>query len=257
MSLIDDAPRFPLSAPVNLRHLGGVEIPGGTIRDDFVIRADDLSLADEDSATRLVQSGVATVIDLRSAAEVGATGRGPLGRMPVAYHHLPFLGSIGSAGLPAASDVFDQSRFEAMYIRMYEEAAPRIVTALAVIATAPGTTAFHCAAGQDRTGVLAASLLLALGAEHEAIVEDYARTAVNSQAVMDRIAPVMTSFLAELGIDLDQAARAAMRTEFSPAPMQGLLRHLSSTYADPLAPLRAAGLTDGLVAMLRERALAA
>ncbi|MGY2129254.1 tyrosine-protein phosphatase [Blastococcus sp. SYSU DS0617] len=257
MSLVDDAPRFPLSAPVNLRHLGGIPVPGGTIRDDFVIRADDLSLADEDSATGLVESGLAAVIDLRSAAEVGVTGRGPLGRMPVAYHHLPFLASIGSATRPAAADVLDQSTFESMYIRMYEDAAPRIVTSLAVIATAPGTTAFHCAAGQDRTGVLAASVLLALGADHEAIVEDYARTSVNSQAVMERIAPVMRSFLAELGIDLDEAARAAIRTEFSPAPMRGLLRHVSSAYADPLAPLRAAGLTDGLVGMLRERALSA
>jgi protein-tyrosine phosphatase len=257
VSLIDDIPRVPLSAPVNLRDLGGVRIPGGAIREGFVIRADDLSLADADSATKLVESGVAAIIDLRSAAEVGFTGRGPLGRMPVAYHHLPFIASIGSATLMVGSDMLDQSTFESMYIRMYEDAAPRIVASLAVVATAPGTTAFHCAAGQDRTGVLAASLLLALGADHDAIVEDYARTGPNSLAVLDRIAPVMHSFLSELGIDLDEAARAATRKEFSPAPMRGLLQHVSSAYADPLAPLRAAGLTDGLIGMLRDRALAA
>ncbi|MFE6646537.1 tyrosine-protein phosphatase [Nocardioides sp. NPDC057772] len=253
MTLTDDG--LELSAPVNLRDMGGIPIAGGTLRDGLVIRADDLALADEASASRLVDGGLAAVIDLRSAGEFANTGRGPLGRMRVTYHHLPFMDAVDSSAQVPGSDLLDQSTFAAMYIRMYEAAAARIVTSLAVIATAPGATAFHCAAGQDRTGVLAASLLLALGAEHDAIVDDYARTGANSSAIMARLAPVMGPMMAALGIELDEAARASMRKEFSPEPMKGLLHHLSASYRDPLEPLRRAGLNDAIVAMLRERAL--
>lgn len=253
MTLTDNG--FDLSAPVNLRDMGGIPIAGGTVREGFAIRADDLALADEATATNLVDGGLAAIIDLRSAGEFANTGRGPLGRMRVAYHHLPFMNAVGSSSRVPGSDVLDQSTFAAMYIRMYEAAAARIVASLAVIATAPGTTAFHCAAGQDRTGVMAASLLLALGAEDDAIVEDYARTAANSSAIMSRLAPVMKPMMEALGIELDEAARASMRKEFSPEPMRGLLHHLNTSYRDPLEPLRQAGLNDALIAMLRERAL--
>ncbi|MFJ9392734.1 tyrosine-protein phosphatase [Nocardioides sp. NPDC101246] len=253
MTLTDNG--FELSAPVNLRDMGGIPVAGGTLREGFVIRADDLALADETTASDLVEGGLAAVIDLRSAGELANTGRGPLGRMRVTYHHLPFMDSIGQSSQVPGSDVLDQSTFASMYIRMYEAAAARIVTSLAVIATAPGATAFHCAAGQDRTGVMAASLLLALGADDDAIVEDYTRTGANSVAIMARLEPVMASMMAALGLEADAAAKASMGNEFSPAPMKGLLHHLNSSYGDPLEPLRTAGLNDALVATLRERAI--
>ncbi|NHI15972.1 tyrosine-protein phosphatase [Microbacterium excoecariae] len=245
---------LPLSAPVNLRDLGGIPMAGGTVRTGFAIRTDDLATVDPATAADLVDGGLAAVIDLRSHQETAFTGRGALAEQPVTYHHLPFMASVGDAG--SSAEAFDQASFGQMYIRMYEQAAPRIVASLAVIATAPGATAFHCAAGQDRTGVLAASLLLALGAPHEAIVADYARTGENSPRIMQRLAPVMGPIMAQHGYDLTDAAKAATRAEFSPEPMRQLLAHLENGYADPLVPLREAGLTDGLVATLRERARA-
>lgn len=243
---------LPLTAPVNLRDLGGIPVAGGVVKPGFAIRTDDLSTADQDTATDLVDQGLTTVIDLRSHAEVSLTGRGPLAALPVTYHHVPFMASIAEA----TEDALDQSTFETLYIRMFENAAPRIVQALAIIATSPGAAAFHCAAGQDRTGVLAASLLKVLGADDEAIVEDYVRTGQNSDAIMSRLAPVMGPLMAAHGIELEEAAKAATRSEFSPAPMRGLLAHLAGTYADPIEPLRAAGLTTGLIETLRERAVA-
>ncbi|WP_407319605.1 tyrosine-protein phosphatase [Isoptericola halotolerans] len=252
-----------LSAPVNLRDLGGTAVAGGVVRPGVVLRADDLSTADAATAEALVADGLRAVIDLRSADELALTGRGVLAARPqVTYHHVPFLANIGHAattgdaapgGDPA--DLLDQSRFGALYLRMYEGAAAQIVTALAVVAYSPGTVAFHCAAGQDRTGVLAAALLLTLGADEEAVVADYARTGESSAAIQRRLAPVMAPLLARFGVDLEAAARAATRTTFSPAPMRELLAALVERHGDPLAPLRAAGLTDGLVDRLRERAL--
>ncbi|ORL73426.1 tyrosine-protein phosphatase [Prescottella equi] len=256
--MLDTRPDLVLSAPANLRDLGGIATSDGVVRPGFAIRADDLSLADPDSAARLAEGGLTAVVDLRSPDEVRITGRGPLAELPVTYHHVPFIASVAETTREAAhaSDVLDQSTFAAMYIRMFETAAPRIVTALSIIAHSPGAVAFHCAAGQDRTGVLAASLLLALGADHDAIVSDYIATGPNSESIADRTRQVVGPLLSVLGIDLDDAARAALRTEFSPEPMRGLLAYLDGTYSDPLEPLRRAGLGDALLFRLRERAIA-
>nr|WP_216645195.1 tyrosine-protein phosphatase [Isoptericola halotolerans] len=249
---------MPLSAPVNLRDLGGTVVAGGAVRPGVVLRADDLSTTDRPFADELVGAGLRAVVDLRSPDEVALTGRGVLGeRSEISYHHVPFLADIGrAAGDADPATMLDQSRFGAMYLRMYEGAAAQVVTALAIVAHSPGTVAFHCAAGQDRTGVLAAALLLTLGADAEAIVADYARTGESSAAIQRRLAPVMAPLMARFGLDLDAAARAAARTRFSETPMRELLAALAERHGDPLAPLRAAGLTDGLVARLRERALA-
>lgn len=245
-----DAAPIALSAPVNLRDLGGTAIPGGRVRDGFAIRADDLATVTEEVADALVERGVRAVIDLRSSAEVALTGRGPLGeRRSVSYHHLPLMADVGTAAKGAR--IPQQHEFGAMYVSMFETAAPQLVTALAIIAHGAGATAFHCAAGQDRTGVLAASLLLALGAAPEEVIADYARTGENATRIHDRIAPVIRPLMQRLGIDLEAVPRAA----FSDAPMRSLLRSLAERHGDPLAPLRAAGLTDGLIARLRERAL--
>lgn len=260
---IIDAPEIPLSAPVNLRDLGGIAIAGGVIRPGFAIRADDLATVTADTADGLVEEGLSAVIDLRSPEEVALTGRGPFSAHgSVVYHHIPFLTTLaeaveasGGTEVAPAADPFDQSSFGRMYRRMYSGAASRIVTALAIIAHSRGAVAFHCAAGQDRTGVLAASLLLALGAEPEVILADYVRTGENSAAIHRRILPVIGPLMRSRGLDLDFGARAAVRSEFSPAPMLELLGSLSEAGADPLAQLRAAGLTDGLVDRLRERAL--
>lgn len=250
---------LPLSPPANLRDLGGIAIRGGRTRPGFVWRADDLSMVDDTSARQLVDDGLTTIIDLRSLAEIEITGRGLLGSHQVAYHHIPFMASISEAAeqSPTDGDMWDQSRFARMYIQLFESAAPQIVTSLSVIAHSTGAAVFHCAAGQDRTGVLAAALLLALGADPDDIVRDYAKTGANIAAVSLRVRPVIEPMMARLGMRMDASARAATRTEYSHEPMLGLLGHLNATYADPLQPLYDAGFTSALRDQLRRKALAA
>jgi hypothetical protein len=145
-----------------------------------------------------------------------------------------------------------------MYARMVRDAAPQLVTALSVIAHAPGATAFHCAAGRDRTGVLAAVLLLALGATDDDIVADYARTGPNMAAVLERSRPLMGAMFAALDLRYDEAGTAALLEGSMEVSMRILLDRLrAGADGDPLARLRAAGLDDATIARLRARALAA
>ncbi|MBW1638646.1 tyrosine-protein phosphatase [Microbacterium resistens] len=256
MTIVDTTPAVPLSAPVNLRDLGGIRIDGGVLRRGVVIRTDDLAYATEEVADRLVADGLAAVIDLRSPLEASVTGRGPLGALAVAYHHLPLIADVGTS-MKEDRPALSHEAMGAMYVRMAEGAAAPLVTALAVIAHAPGAVAFHCAAGRDRTGVLAAMLLLALGADDEAIVADYARTGENMPAIMRRNEPVMGAMWRALGIDVDAHDGSALLGDGMDVSMRILLGTLRERHGDPLAPLRAAGLSDDLVARLRSRALAA
>ncbi|WP_068164437.1 tyrosine-protein phosphatase [Rhodococcus phenolicus] len=243
-----------LSSPVNLRHLGGIPIAGGVLRRGLAIRADDLSTCTAEDAAALVADGLVSVIDLRSGTEVAHTGRGPLAGHPVAYHHLPLMADISRVGDSGGSIPTSRSEFGEMYAGMLESAAPQIVTALSIIAFAPGTTAFHCAAGADRTGVLAAALLLALGADDDAVVADYRITGTNIDAVHTRMNPVMGTLMAQMGFDLDEDA---IRHDDTPwdVPMRNTLALLRERHGDALAPLRAAGLGDDTVTRLRRRAL--
>ncbi|MDF3312498.1 tyrosine-protein phosphatase [Rhodococcus sp. T2V] len=245
------------TVPVNLRDLGGIPIAGGTLRKGLAIRADDLSLVTEEAARELVDGGLSAVIDLRTNDEVAITGRGPLAEHRVSYHHLSLVASVHS-DLPTSDErafVLEYAAIGELYVRLFETAAPQLASALSIIALTPGATAFHCAAGRDRTGVLAAALLLALGATDQQIVTDYARTDANMAAVLERLRPRTSLLMQRLGVNWDGT------TQFPNEPMDVsmhiLLNELRARHGDPLTPLRAAGLNDATIARLRERALTA
>lgn len=256
MTTLDIAPTAIVrSAPVNLRDLGGIRIADGTLREGFAIRTDDLAYVTEEVAGELVTGGLAAIIDLRSPLEVVTTGRGPFESHAVAYHHLPLIADVGDSMI-RGEQRFGHEAMGEMYVAMVERAAPQLVTALNVIAYSPGATAFHCAAGRDRTGVLAAMLLLALGASDEDIVADYARTGENMVAIMERNRPVMGAMWRALGIDIDAFDGRMLMEGSMEVSMRMLLATLRERHGDALAPLRSAGLGDDTIARLRARALA-
>ncbi|KWR70064.1 transcriptional regulator [Arthrobacter sp. W1] len=243
-----------LSAPVNLRDLGGIRIAGGTLRRQLAIRTDDIAYATREVAQQLVGGGLAAVIDLRSPAEVATTGRGPLAEFPVAYHNLPLISDV-SQSTPKGAEGFTHESMGRMYLQMVENSAAQLVTALNIIAYSPGATAFHCAAGRDRTGVLAAMLLLALGASDEDIVADYALTGQNMSAIMERNRPVMGAMWRTLGMDFSKVDTSQLLNGHMDVAMEMMLGELRARHGDPLAPLRAAGLSGDTIQRLSERAV--
>lgn len=242
------------SAPANLRDLGGIRVTGGVLREQLAIRSDDLSTIPSEQAHTLAEAGLATVIDLRTGDEIELTGRGPLAATPVAYHHLPLMRSIGE-GMTPQPQAFSHERMGEMYVAMVERAAPQLALALTIIALSPGTTAFHCSAGRDRTGVLAALLLLTLGASEEEIVNDYTRTEPNMPAIAARSAPVTGVLMRRMGFDMTEMNEALGASGSMSVSMQILLARLRERHGDPLAPIREAGLGGDTIARLRTRAV--
>ncbi|MBB2957514.1 energy-converting hydrogenase Eha subunit G [Pseudoclavibacter helvolus] len=103
-------------------------------------------------------------------------------------------------------------------------------------------------------------LLLALGANDDDVVRDYAKTDANMGAILTRIGPTMSVLLAKFGKDLEEVSKLNGSLLDGAEPMDVsmriLLARLRERHGDPLAPLRAAGLTDATVAQLRAKALA-
>ena len=166
-----------LDAVHNFRDMGGYPAADGhTTRWRRLFRADGLyRLAGADlEAVRTL--GLRTVIDLRSYAELAERGTFPQALHPVDFHHVPVIDSTWQH--LGHTDADDPVAFlEWAYTDMLREGPQRFAQAIEQLSQADALPAvFHCAAGKDRTGVLAMLLLGSLGVPHEYIVADYALT---------------------------------------------------------------------------------
>ncbi|WP_150252057.1 tyrosine-protein phosphatase [Nocardiopsis deserti] len=256
-----EAPYLPVSVepsvPVNFRDLGGVAVHGGRIRPGLVFRSDDLATATPDfvrSACR--ERGIGHLIDLRSPGEVASTGRGPFADREVTghtvdYHHITLSVDLTPGGRDLASLPTTPEGVAAFYADMADRSAASLATILTLLAFTDRPAVFHCAAGKDRTGVLAALLLGAVGAGEDAVVEDYARTDAAMPGINRRLAHLMGPLLAELGTDTAAPGNPMMRADAE--TMRAFWRTMTRRHGDPLGGLRAAGLDGDVVQRLRGR----
>lgn len=156
----------------NFRDLGGYEtVDGRQVRWKAVYRSDSLHRlmgADLESTQEL---GLRTVVDLRATAELERDGR--FARADhVAFHHLPMFEMDTVPFKPLQPD--DPEPVPGVdYVAMATSGRASIATALRVIAHGEHAAVFHCAAGKDRTGIVAALLLSTLGVSDELIGADY------------------------------------------------------------------------------------
>ncbi|MGW0247343.1 tyrosine-protein phosphatase [Nocardia goodfellowii] len=164
----------------NVRDLGGLPVTGGgTTRFGVVYRASTPQhLTEADLSTLLGPLGLRTLIDLRNPDEVAREGYGRLAGTAVRVLNLP-VRKPTQAALTPADLVPDGQHYDlvGLYRELLGGSARSVVTAARVL-TDPDqhSVVFHCAAGKDRTGLVAAVLLDAVGVPAEAIAADYALT---------------------------------------------------------------------------------
>jgi len=191
---------LPLVGASNFRDLGGYPtVDGRQTRWGQLFRSDTLHELTGADLDVLRGVGLASIIDLRTATEVGRTGRGPLGGEPIAYLHASVLQEEGgeSVAAPAPSDDDPAER----YLWYLEVGRQAFTEALGMVADPSNhPLVFHCAAGKDRTGVLAALILDIVGVERSVIVDDYAITATRMELILDRLRrdPVWGVHVAEI-----------------------------------------------------------
>lgn len=156
----------------NMRDLGGLCTPTGRVIRGRLFRAGFLGELSQEAAGALVaRTGLRYYLDLRSDEEV--TRFGPpesLIRQGVQWERVPMDHSEPMVAIhheqPRPSDYFDYYR---AVLAVVSDPAERAVS-LAL----SGPTVFACSWGKDRTGLVAASILIGLGVRLSDVASDFA-----------------------------------------------------------------------------------
>lgn len=163
----------PLGTAHNFRDLGGYPtVDGRSTKWGIVYRSDALySITAADWAV-LEARNIRHVIDLRSANEWETRGRFRDDVYPVKLHHFPVL------DIPWSDDDTPDldSAYEFLlwaYPEMIRKGGHRLAAAVETIASVDEPAVFNCAAGKDRTGLVAMLILAAVGVPEEIVVADF------------------------------------------------------------------------------------
>ncbi len=166
-------PSLHIEGLLNVRDLGGYPTRDGALtRSLSLLRADDLSQLGRPGLLTLRRLGIRSVLDLRWPEEAARTPHPvPLHLPELHYRHRSLLGESEAHWQERAGEVPKGRWLRAVLEHM---GAP-LREALGEIAAAPeGPLLFHCVAGKDRTGLIAALLLTLAEVEPQAIAVDYA-----------------------------------------------------------------------------------
>jgi protein-tyrosine phosphatase len=165
---------IPLEAVHNLRDLGGYPTSdGGTTRWGVTYRADGVYRATEADRAVLLDLGIRAIVDLRTDVELAE--RGTLSLPGAKFLHAPMVLSTW-AHHEGMHDVDTVDFLVERTGEMLVEGAPQLARIFDVL-SGDAPALFHCAAGKDRTGIVATLVLSALGVADDVIAEDYALTA--------------------------------------------------------------------------------
>jgi protein-tyrosine phosphatase len=237
----------------NIRDLGGYPTRDGRqTHFGALVRADVLSRLTPIGRAALLDYGVRTIIDLRSAEEL-AMDPNPFAApgehdSHIVYHNLPLAMGATREGIAAVQAADEREEYSLAFLyhtilNHYGRGIAAIMTAIAT--SADGAVLFHCYAGKDRTGVVAALLLALADVPAEVIAEDYALT-------QECLRPVFEDWIANEP-DEAERARLAHRLGAVPETMLALLEHLDTRHGGAESYLRAAGVTSEHIERLRVR----
>jgi protein-tyrosine phosphatase len=202
----------------------------------------------------MVAYGVTTVIDLRSESEVAHSlppfrgegwGEGLKSAQPYStngtkpiYLHLPLIDDATMLELAEAPNMYDR------YLIMLEHRQAAFGEIFKTLGEAEGTVAFHCFAGKDRTGLVAAMSLALAGVAIDAIAADYAETDLQMSSRYEE-------WLAATSPDKLEEMRDDLRCP--PERMISVLDHLDQKWGGAEAYLEAAGLSSTAIKRLRSK----
>lgn len=176
-----------LQGAYNVRDLGGLRTKDGRVtRAGVVYRGDSLdNITPGDDKVLFDKLGIGTIIDLRTKAETELVNV----HFPVARYRYSVLieGRLGHEPFPSDDPV----ELAKVYLSNLDNGRPAVKATMEIIARnlqAGAATLFHCAAGRDRTGIIAALLLGLVGATDGQIAQDYVQSNRNVRRVTRKLA---------------------------------------------------------------------
>lgn len=214
---------IPLEGAHNVRDLGGYPTStGATTRWRSFLRADalyGLSRADVDT---LLETGLRTVIDLRSDMEIAYQPSVFASHAAVDYHQIPLFDRLAPADVMFREK--NISDLSARYIEAVDCCRPAFLKVVDTITGGKdGAVLFNCTAGKDRTGIIAAMLLSLANVDKKVIAQDYALTASLAATLMDHL----RSKARARGMD---EASSTMLLSSEPGAMMTFLDHVEARH---------------------------
>ncbi len=159
----------------NARDLGGLRLDNGkrTIRGKL-FRSGRIEGMTGDGWSMMANAGVTAIVDLRNAEEVGPSDADPDFSVPphpqLDRFHCPIEDQANAAFMVRYGELLAHPAY---YPGVFEFFPHLLGEAITRIVTTPSAVLFHCSAGRDRTGLIAALILRLNGVVIDDIAVDY------------------------------------------------------------------------------------
>ena len=262
-----------LEGVINARDLGGIRIGGKTVKPGLLLRTGHLNEVSDESVRHLSQDRhLKKIFDFRTLQEAAFQ---PDREIPGAEHIL--LPTLDVEAEKASGEAVPQETFlnlpahivQLSFTRLFQQKARQLYPSLVlsefsqlqyatflnlILETEEGSVLWHCSQGKDRTGIGAALILGALGADTETIVEDFDRSNDVYRPVVDKLcAQVVEAGGGEKEMDVVRAFMGVSVKNFRYAlklidanwgSIPGYLEEAMGIMDDDLAVLRARYLQD-------------
>jgi protein-tyrosine phosphatase len=232
-----------LQGAYNVRDLGGLRTSDGRrTRAGLVYRGDSLDhLTGSDADLLFSKLGIGAVIDLRTKEETAAARE----RYPVPGYRYSLLqeGRLGREPFP--SD--DPEELAKVYLSNLDQGRAAAVAAIETVArymSADVPSLFHCAAGRDRTGIIAAILLGLVNVTDAQIAADYVAS--------NRHARLVTRKLATNPLYSDSGARGREVILLKPETISEFLRLLREKFGGPRQFLLDSGVSPETISVIEQ-----
>ncbi|HCM90026.1 MULTISPECIES: tyrosine-protein phosphatase [Vagococcus] len=164
--------RLVLDTTFNTRELGGIPLNNQqVVKWQQLLRSDDVSFLSEVDIASIKKYGINTVIDLRTEQERRETGYTLTEDKEIVKHYISLMISDNVMDITQAETEMTLGSF---YCKLLDESKEQFKEIFEVFASDESKgVLFHCAAGKDRTGVVAALMLNLLGANEADIIANY------------------------------------------------------------------------------------
>ncbi len=203
---------IPVPGTLNFRDTGGYPVAGGQVTGwRRLLRSDGLHRLDPQASGLLTGLGLRTVVDLRTSYEA-EIAPGPLDDLAGAgalTMHVSLIGEDFSAVPAELGEIYDY---------VIDRQGRAIADAVRCLARPGGLPALvHCTAGKDRTGIVVALTLAAVGVPDHIVAADYALTSLY-------LDPAHTPTIAQ--VREDSGLGAQLTEELLASPPELMLRTL-------------------------------
>jgi len=233
----------------NVRDLGGYRTTTGSqTKGHMMLRSGNLDKIPISSQKQLIDYGIRTVIDIRDEWEAENYPNVFVDSSQINYLNLPLIGDRLSNDVRWRSETENYVHLHELYIHYLEHCQIQIANIFTAIVQSKIATLFHCHAGKDRTGLMTALLLSAVGVANHDIAMDYS---LSSQQIPHLIHE-WRQYAIKHGQDMEQFDR---KVASKPETMLEMLNFIQNQYDNTVTYLHSCGISNTIVEQIQERFL--